>query len=140
MALFEITTTEIVKLAKAQLPEEIKKLKGTTKGFTFDLNIEHGIPLVPSSLPLKVDFWGCEEDQIIFELSINKEGKIIKKVAGKLMNIMADKIEEEFPEGISYGDGYLYISVNDLLIEEEIEIKIVSANLVNKLFHLEFKV
>jgi hypothetical protein len=138
MALFEISTTELVNLAKNELPPEIKKFKGTSSGFTFDYNIEHGIPLVPESLPFKVDFWGYEKEYLIFELTINKESKLINRVAGKIINMIANKFEEEFPEGISYEDGYVYLAVNDFLDEAEIEIT--SASLSKKLFHIEFKV
>ncbi len=140
MANLELSSGELVKILKHDLPDEVKNLKGTDTGLMFDVKIDHGIPLIPKSIPFEIEYNSFDKSDLIFELLINSKSKIINRAAGKIIEKLSYKFEEAFPQGIVMQGNYIYVDVNEQFGESGLKPKIVHAQFEDKTFYLEFKI
>ena len=138
MASINFTTEELVNIGKHYLPDEIDNLKGTSTGFDFEVKINHGIPLVPTIIPLKLDYRGFEEDTLYFELSVNTDNKLIQKVTSKIIKIFSSGFEKYFPAGIYMDANYIYVDINKLSGGSGMKIKITDVSFAESNVHIEF--
>ncbi|MCB0748157.1 MAG: hypothetical protein KDC90_11915 [Ignavibacteriae bacterium] len=139
MANLELSSGELVKIIKPHLPDEVKNLKGTDSGFIFDFKIDHGIPLIPKSIPLKIEYHSFDTTDLIFELTVNSESNILNRAAGKIIKLLSSQLEDILPEGIVIQESFIYGDISEQFAESELEPKIVHAQFEDKTFYLEFK-
>jgi hypothetical protein len=140
MALLQLKSNEVVKIIKSNLPDEIKKLKGTDTGFTFEIIVDHNIPLIPNTIPLEMEYNSYDKTNLIFELSVNSENRLIRKAAGKIIKLLSSQLGNMLPEGIAMQQHYIYVDISEQFAETGLRPKIVQAQFEDKTFHLEFKV
>lgn len=140
MALLQLKSNEVVKIIKSNLPDEIKKLKGTDTGFTFEIMLDHNIPLIPNAIPLEIEYNSYDKTKLIFELSVNSENRLIRKGAGKIIKLLSSQLGNMLPEGIVMQQHYIYVDISEQFAETGLRAKIVQAQFEDKTFHLEFKV
>lgn len=125
MAYLELTTKELAKIVKANFSKDIKNITGLPTGFSFDYNIDHGIPLIPTKIPLLIEFSDFSKGQLTFLLNVNSDSTMLKKIASKIINIVMKSIdEEELPEGIYLEKNFVKIILDEIIDKEFINLNI----------------
>lgn len=140
MAILQIKSNELVKIIKLYLPDKVKNLKGTDTGFTFEFMVDHNIPLIPNAIPLEIEYNSFDKTDLIFELSVNFENKLIKKGAEKIIDLISSQLGNMLPEGIVLQEHYIYVDISEQIADSGLKPKIVQAQFEDKIFYLEFKV
>ena len=128
MAYLEMTTKELAKIVRTRVSNDIKKITGISNGFSFEADIDHGFPLVPSKIPFLVEFTEFSKDQLKFELNINKPLKI---VTSKILSLVIKKFEEELPEGVYFEKNYIKIKLDKVIDKEFLDFTITDFSLEN---------
>jgi len=81
-----------------------------------------------------------DKTNLIFELSVNSENRLIRKAAGKIIKLLSSQLGNMLPEGIVMQQHYIYVDISEQFAETGLRPKIVQAHFEDKIFHLEFKV
>ena len=140
MAHIEMSTLEIAKIVKSFV-EGIKNVNGTPNGISFTLTFDHGIPLIPDSIPLKLEFTGFNDGIINFEIMLDSPHALMRKAFPKLLSLIVKTIQKDtLPKGVSLNKSQLLICPSEIFADSGIEMKFTDTKVDDKKVTVDFEV
>lgn len=102
--------------------------------------MDHGLPLIPKSIPLRIEYNSFDNTDLIFELLVNFDSNILNRAAGKIIEKLSLRFEDTLPQVIVMQGSYIYVDLNEQLEDSGLKSKIVNAQFEDNTFYLEFKI
>lgn len=139
MARIEFANTELATIAQNMSEGYVKNAKAISSGIAFDVEYEHGIPLVPTSIPMLIEFDSVADNVLYFRLEPNSNNFLIKKSFAVIAKLLPKIIGlDSFPEGVILNDGKLSVDADILLSDYDVKAEVKNAVMKDWKFVCEF--
>jgi hypothetical protein len=138
MAYLELTTKEFANIVKANVSKEIKNIIGLPNGFSFNYNLDHGIPLLPSNSPFIVEYSGFSQGLLTFEININNA--LFRIFSSKIISLAKKSIENELPVGVSLEKNRITIILDEVIDKESTNLNITDLEIEDSIIKINIQI
>jgi len=140
MATIQMTTSELAKMFKSFSEDFVSSAKGISDGVVLTIVYDHGIPLLPKKIPVKLQYIGMEKGIIYFEVHPDAKGLIGKAFSVILKGISSMINENEIYDGVYLKGSKVQFIPKEFFEESGINVKFNSIDISSSKVLVDFNI
>lgn len=140
MATIQMTTSELAKMFKSFSEDFVSRAKGISDGVALTVEYDHGIPLLPKKIPVKLQYIGMEKGIIYFEVHADSKGLIGKAFSVILKGLSSVISENELFDGVYLKGNKIQIIPKEFFEESGINVKFNSIDISSSKVLVDFNI